>query len=486
MPDRKSLIRRAQLRRRQRSRALVALAVLALPAVALGEDRKAPPPPDSVRVQGGEDWRSRGDFTVTWSNPDHPSPIDLAYYRLCPVDGQRSCTDAKQEGRDIHQLRLSLPNPGDYTLSVWLKDTKGNSDGANRSEVVHLRLDDEPPRSPGIERGSNGDPALLTLKASDELSGLSDSELELRPSNGGSWQSLPTHTQTPDEISARIPDLDLPDGTYGVRALVRDQAGNLSVIDHDTAGHPMRVALPLRGRTGVAATAQVTRLVRRCRAILVRVAGRPRRRRVVCRNVAVRAPVSLPTAAPLRVGAAERLLVSGSVSDAPNGAAIDIVERPRTPGAPERRSHVALDSGGHFQLVLAPGPSRTLELAYPGDENNLPSSAQATLLVPAASSLIANRRTAFNGQAVLFSGRLLGAPVPDIGRTVDLQAYYRGTWRTFATPRTDSSGAWSYAYRFGATRGTVSYPFRVLIQRDAGYPYETGVSRTLRILVRGR
>lgn len=127
-----------------------------------------------------------------------------------------------------------------------------------------------------------------------------------------------------------------------------------------------------------------------------------------------------------------------------------------------------------------------MELSYAGDTNNLPSTAQAALLAPAASTLVPSRTIVRNGQTVLFSGRLLGGPMPELGRTVDLQAFYRGAWRTFATPRADETGAWRHLYRFGATRGTVIYPFRVLIQRDAGYPYETGISRTVRVTVRGR
>ena len=106
--------------------------------------------------------------------------------------------------------------------------------------------------------------------------------------------------------------------------------------------------------------------------------------------------------------------------------------------------------------------------------------------MPAASTLAASRRSVLNRQSVLFSGRLLGEPIPAIGRTVDLQAHYRGAWRTFATPRADATGAWRYRYRFGASPGRISYPFRVLVQPDAGYPYETGVSRTVRVSVRGR
>jgi hypothetical protein len=75
--------------------------------------------------------------------------------------------------------------------------------------------------------------------------------------------------------------------------------------------------------------------------------------------------------------------------------------------------------------------------------------------------------------------------VPDGGKLIDLQAYYRGGWRTFATPRTDARGRWSYRYRFGATRGTVRYRFRARIRREAAYPYELGYSRRVVVTVRG-
>ena len=53
-----------------------------------------------------------------------------------------------------------------------------------------------------------------------------------------------------------------------------------------------------------------------------------------------------------------------------------------------------------------------------------------------------------NGDTVAFTGALRAGPVPDGGKLIDLQAHYRGRWRTFATPRTDAAGRWSYPYRF--------------------------------------
>jgi hypothetical protein len=126
-----------------------------------------------------------------------------------------------------------------------------------------------------------------------------------------------------------------------------------------------------------------------------------------------------------------------------------------------------------------------LRFEYGGTRLTRPAQAELRVLVPARSAIAVNRGFALNGQAVRFRGRLRGGPVPDGGKLIDLQAFYRGRWRTFATPRTDSRGRWSYEYRFEATRGVVTYRFRARIRREAAYPYELGHSRAVRVTVRG-
>ena len=114
-----------------------------------------------------------------------------------------------------------------------------------------------------------------------------------------------------------------------------------------------------------------------------------------------------------------------------------------------------------------------------------PALAELRVWVPARTSIAPSRRSLRNGQSVAFAGRLVGRPVPDSGKLIDLQAFYRGRWRTFATPRTDAAGRWSFRYRFEATRGTVRYRFRARIRREAAYPYELGYSRIVAVTVRG-
>ena len=123
---------------------------------------------------------------------------------------------------------------------------------------------------------------------------------------------------------------------------------------------------------------------------------------------------------------------------------------------------------------------------FDGDGRYRSSEEAVTLKVPAATTLSASHRTRRNGQTVTFKGKLRSQPIPPAGKVLDLQAFYRRKWRTFATPRANAKGKWSYRYRFGATRGTVPYRFRVLIRPESAYPYDLGLSRTVRVVVRGR
>jgi hypothetical protein len=68
---------------------------------------------------------------------------------------------------------------------------------------------------------------------------------------------------------------------------------------------------------------------------------------------------------------------------------------------------------------------------------------------------------------------------------VEMQAYFRGRWRTFSTLRTNRRGGWKFRYRFGATLGRVTYRFRARMPSEGGYPFITGHSRVAKVVVVG-
>jgi hypothetical protein len=107
------------------------------------------------------------------------------------------------------------------------------------------------------------------------------------------------------------------------------------------------------------------------------------------------------------------------------------------------------------------------------------------LLVRARSTIRPSRRTFVNGETMRLRGRLRGGSIPPEGKLVELQVLLRGKWRTFATTRATRRGRWRYDYRFDGTRGRQTYRFRARVPREATYPYETGVSRVVKVRVRG-
>jgi hypothetical protein len=168
-------------------------------------------------------------------------------------------------------------------------------------------------------------------------------------------------------------------------------------------------------------------------------------------------------------------------------AVVDVYSKSSAAGsAYERIAAVHTDPKGAFSYTVPAGDSRDVKFRFDGSARSRSSEAMVNVKVPAAATIAATPKGVRNGQSVRFRGKLRSQPIPTAGKLLDLQAYYRGRWRTFATPRAKANGKWSYRYRFGATRGTVPYRFRVLIRPESAYPYDLGYSKTVLVVVRGR
>jgi hypothetical protein len=432
-------------------------------------DNTAPAKASGLHVEGGEGWRSQNDFTVRWANPPgQVAPIAKAHYELCPSGGG-SCTGGAVAGSAIDGLsQLAVPAPGEYSIRVWLEDEAGNRDPDRASDAAWLRFDDEAPNVV-FEPSDPARPTRVTAAISDRGAGIAEAGIEIRGQGRRHWQELDGSLHG-GVLSADVDDLALPDGLYELRAHARDRAGNERTGDRRRDGSKMLLQLPLRLRSTVVLS---NRGRPRCR----RARGRKRR----CRPA--------PGARPTLVVKGRRATVSGLLRSAEGEpiamARVPVFEQVRTGGGWKAVAELRSDMLGRFTLAIPPGPSRAIRFVYGGTVLVRPATGEVRMLVPAATSIGVDRRAVRNGQAVVFTGRLAGGRVPDGGKLIDLQAYYRGGWRTFATPRTDARGRWSYRYRFGATRGLVRYRFRARIRREAAYPYELGYSRRVNVTVRG-
>ena len=108
-------------------------------------DNHAPDAPDAVAVEGGEGWRQANSFHLTWNQPSSAAPVTVAHYELCNTSNS-TCTAGERRGDGIAAISdLAVPEPGDYTVRLWLEDAAGNVNPANRSLPVHVRFDNVPP-----------------------------------------------------------------------------------------------------------------------------------------------------------------------------------------------------------------------------------------------------------------------------------------------------------------------------------------------------
>lgn len=167
------------------------------------------------------------------------------------------------------------------------------------------------------------------------------------------------------------------------------------------------------------------------------------------------------------------------------GAAIDVLSTARATPTQTRREP-ALSSGddGRFRLVLAPGPSRVVRLAYRADldDAEYAETAEIDVRVITVARLRARPKALRNGSAVRFRGTVAGAPRGS-RKVVEMQVLQDGRWLTFATTRL-RRGRFTHRYRFTRTVRPTTYVFRAIVRTESGWPYETGASNRTRVEVR--
>jgi hypothetical protein len=429
-----------------------------------------------VAIEGGEGWRNRDEFNLAWQNPPEPdrAPIVSALYKLCRV-GTQECVSASRAGASISGLDdLAVPAPGEWEARMWREDAASNQEPANASVPVRLRFDPEPPKLDGFEPASPEDPTRVSVQVTDPISGLGGGEIALSKVGSGTWQVLPTSVEGSHLVSM-IDDAALPPSEYQLRATASDKAGNLASTESRLNGQPMRVTLPLRVITslsaGILRRHTVTKTVRRT--------GKPHKARHATSAIETKATMGFGR----RVRLAGRLVDRGGSPIA--GAAVQIYSQP--PEEAEALLTTATTGArGSFTYVTQAKTSASLRFVYRGTARNLPAESKAHLLVHGRSTLKVSRPRALNGQSVLFSGRVLGRPLPALGKLVELQVRLSREWSTFRTIRSTPDGRWRIPYRFQRTCGLERFRFRARLPGEAHYPLEPGASPQVAVRVRGR
>lgn len=430
-------------------------------------DNNPPAHPKAVTLAGGDGWRRLDRFDLSWQNPGQgaASPIAGAPWRVVGKAGYD--TGVKfAAGNDRHALsNLSVPGAGTYSLQIWLRDEAGNEDPGS-AVTVPLRFDDLKP-----EVAFADEPSADQVKAevSDLHSGPDSGQILYRQVDASRWIELPTKLVPTGaagaaELVAPMPDLGV--GTFVFRADATDVAGNSASSSLHKDGTQMairRVPPPhvVRGKT---------RLFARLRG------GRGSADSL---TVPFRAPA----------------LVSGRLTRA-DGASlanreIRVITRPsRGALLPAAVAVVRTGEQGGFELRLPPGPSRQVDVVFPGDGGFEPAARRPLdLRVRGGVTLRALPRRLRTGHAIRFAGKVMsqGAPIPRRGKLVAIQYLERAThrWRPVLVTRTDHHGRFRAHYRFRYVSGRATIRLRATALAEERWPFAPGSSPPVAIRVQG-
>jgi hypothetical protein len=382
---------------------------------------------------------------------------------------------------------------GQHTLTYKAVDFAGNE---SAEKTVQFKIDQTAPELVVFEAQDPAHPTTVSVAVSDKTSGVVGGTIEMRKQGSSAWSAVPTQL-VGDHLVTTVDDSRLEPGNYEFQAKARDAAGNETVSNRRRDGGVEVLSAPFRFNTQMAAgvvapgakhrkAQKVSVKCRRSRKCM----GKVRKRRAAARRKAAKVKVPAGTLSTATVPYGKSALVRGRLLSGDGqpiaSQPVDVYQQLAARGQQMVRvATVRTNAAGQFDYHAAQGASRTIRFQFDGTETLHPAAAEVRVKVPASSTLKANRHRLFNGQSVRFSGRI-GGPIPSGLKILDLQAFYRHKWRTFATPRVDKKGNWKFKYRFEATSGLVTYKFRVRIRREASYPYELGYSRIVKVTVRGR
>jgi hypothetical protein len=171
-----------------------------------------------------------------------------------------------------------------------------------------------------------------------------------------------------------------------------------------------------------------------------------------------------------------------------SGARVAVLTRDIDDDAAKLRTYVTTDGNGRFAYRATAYASRLYQFAWTSHVNDARFAANGyvTLLARASATISARPRAARVGGLVTLYGRLFGKRPR---RSVDIVAQGalkgHGGFRTFADGHIGRDGRFKVRYRFRdpSSRGR-SFSFRIKIERDSGYAYWGGYSRTATVRVR--
>lgn len=216
-------------------------------------------------------------------------------------------------------------------------------------------------------------------------------------------------------------------------------------------------------------------------------------RRVWIDNACPASAVGGGTSVSARFGAAgdtasvasdQRAILRGSVPGAGAGATVCALTRIALDGRPiVVGATAATAADGSYAIELPPGPNREVYVHYIRGDRVLARHGLAVRSTVHPSLDARPNHGVRNGDRIRFDGVLPGPACAD--RVVKVQARLgKRRWQVFRTDRADGNCGFHARYRLRSTARAKRYRFRALVPQQAGYPFERGYSRTVKVKLR--
>jgi Bacterial Ig-like domain len=312
------------------------------------------------------------------------------------------------------------------------------------------------------------------------------------------WNACPTSQSPSFSVDTRL----VPDGTYAMTARVTDAAGNVSTtapraVTIDNVPDPVapRAPDPIPGAPGApgvdgangpkGANGNGGAIGANGATVVLTVNGANG-----AANATLKAAFVSTNRGSINAAYGKKVLITGQLI-APNGqpitgARVSVQQQDKLVGAhPVPAGEVITDEYGKFRYVATATRSRTVRFGYRANLEDATFSqiTDISLNVIPKVALRTDKKSLRNGQTVRFIGSIAGAPA-NARKVVELQVKKRNRWMTFDTTRLHN-GKFSAKYRFTATHRRTVYTFRVRVRQEAGFPFLTGVSKQVKVTVRG-
>lgn len=418
--------------------------------------------PDAGDNRPSSGWLDEGDPLVI-TGRDVQSGVDALRYT---VDGGPQLF----EPADTVDIRLA---EGMHEVRYQARDRAGNW---SELRAVTFGVDGSPPAA-WIEPVDPARPTLVRAFATDSRAGLSTGQLLYRPfGSGAGWTAFGSEQGAAGAsqalvLSARFPDVELPDGVYELGVRVRDRVGRETLSTLGTTAPAATISLPLRALPKL--VLRIDKPPRRVRNAFVAFGS----------GAEVVGRLTDEAGAPLR------------------RTPVELLER-RVWTAPHTRLRTLVtDADGKFRARVKPGVSREIFARYGGSELLEPVEPSVGLATRAKVKLSVDRQRVRAGGPLRFDMRvaLAGATLGVDGKLADLQFRDRsGQWKNYTTPgifrllpgrRHPGWARWRHTELAPQLTGARRIDFRLAVPREPRWPYADGWSNAVSVVVvpaRGR